>query len=73
MLEILSDNKIPFHSLIDIPDEPVILPEKIRNDIFLILKEGLHNIIRHAGADKVEFAARLEEKKCTILLKDNGV
>lgn len=73
MLEILTDNNINFVAAIDIPDNPVILKEKIRNDAFLILKEGLHNIIRHSGAGSVEFRAELNENICKISLKDNGV
>ena len=73
MLEILTDNKIKFRSFLELPDDPVILQEKIRNDAFLILKEGLHNIIRHANAGNVEFIAKLKEKSCTITLKDDGV
>ncbi len=73
MLEILTDNKIKFSSFLELPDDPVILQEKIRNDAFLILKEGLHNIIRHAKAGNVEFIAKLKEKSCTITLKDDGV
>ncbi len=73
MLEILTDNKINFIAAIEIPDDPVILKEKIRNDAFLILKEGLHNIIRHAGAGTVEFTATLRENNCSIYLKDDGV
>jgi len=72
MLEVLTDNKINFNSSIEIPDEPVILQEKIRNDSFLILKEGLHNILRHALAKNVEFNAVLEGNMCTICLKDDG-
>ncbi|MCX6249724.1 MAG: FG-GAP-like repeat-containing protein [Bacteroidetes bacterium] len=73
MLEILTDNKINFRPAINIPDDPIILQEKIRNDAFLILKEGLHNIIRHAGAGNVEFSAEIKENICTIYLKDDGV
>jgi signal transduction histidine kinase len=73
MMELLTDNKINFQSEIKIPDDPVILQEKIRNDTFLILKEGLHNIIRHAGARNVEFKAELTENRSTISLKDDGV
>jgi signal transduction histidine kinase len=72
MLEILTDNNINFIAAIDIPDNPVILKEKIRNDAFLILKEGLHNIIRHAGAGNVKFTAELKENVCSISLKDDG-
>jgi signal transduction histidine kinase len=59
--------------VIDIPDDPVILPEKIRNDAFLIIKEGLHNIIRHSEARNVVFTAGLKENYCTISLKDDGI
>ncbi len=73
MLEILTDNHINFIAAIEIPDAPIILKEKIRNDAFLILKEGLHNIIRHSGAGNVEFRAELKENICIIRLKDDGV
>jgi len=72
MLEILTDNHINFTATIEIPDNPVILKEKIRNDAFLILKEGLHNIIRHSGAGNVKFSAELKENECFICLKDDG-
>lgn len=73
MLEILTDNHINFIAAIEIPDDPVILKEKTRNDAFLILKEGLHNIIRHSGAVNVEFRAELKANICVISLKDDGV
>ncbi len=73
MFEILTDNNINFRSSLDIPDEPIVLKEKIRNDAFLILKEGLHNIIRHSGAKNVAFKAELIDNHCTILLTDDGV
>ncbi len=73
MLEILTDNNINFIATIEIPDNPVILKEKIRNDAFLILKEGLHNIIRHSGARNVEFVANLKDNGCFVRLKDDGV
>jgi signal transduction histidine kinase len=73
MLEILTDNNIRFHSAVDIPDHPVIMEEKTRNDIFLILKEGIYNCIRHSGARNVEFSAGIKENRCTISLKDDGI
>jgi signal transduction histidine kinase len=72
MLEILTDNKINFLAEINIPDDPIILKENIRNDAFLILKEALNNTIRHSGADKVCFTAKVRDEFCTISLKDNG-
>ncbi|MCX6306900.1 MAG: FG-GAP-like repeat-containing protein [Bacteroidetes bacterium] len=72
MLEITTDNKINFRSDIDIPDDPIILQEKVRNDAFLILKEGLHNIIRHSGAGNVAFSAVVNENLCIVRLRDDG-
>ncbi|MFZ4547758.1 MAG: sensor histidine kinase, partial [Bacteroidales bacterium] len=73
MFETLTDNNINFSSTLDIPDTPILLKEKIRNDSFLIMKEGLHNIIRHSGAKNVAFKAELINNNCTISLKDDGV
>ncbi len=72
MLEILTDNNIAFNSAIDIPEDPIILRENIRNDAFLILKEALHNIIRHSGAKRVGFRAEVKENLCRITLTDDG-
>ncbi len=71
--DVLTDNKINYLADVDVPDEPIILEEKIRNDAFLIMKEGLHNIIRHSGAGNVEFRAAVRENLCEISLKDDGV
>ncbi len=73
MLELLTDNRIRFVPDVNIPDEAAVLPDKVRNDTFLILKEGLHNVIRHSGADTVRFVVRTSAARCYITLKDNGV
>jgi len=57
----------------DIPDDVVSLPEKLRNDAFLILKEALHNIIRHSAAQNVIFSTLFLDNTCTISLKDDGI
>jgi signal transduction histidine kinase len=73
MMELLNDNNINYRPSVEIPDEPIVLHEQIRNNLFLILKEGLHNIIRHSKSKNVEFHARFASGKCTISLKDDGV
>jgi len=72
MMEMLTDNHISFYPEISIPEEQIILDDKIRNNTFLILKEALNNAIRHSGADKVYFTAKIEGNICIISLKDNG-
>lgn len=73
MLEILTDNNITFNPTTEIADDPIILPEAIRNNVFMILKEGLHNIIKHSGSQNVEFTVALKNSQCLISLKDDGV
>jgi signal transduction histidine kinase len=72
MFELLTDNQIGFENAVSIPEEPVILRENVRNDAFLILKEALHNTIRHAKATHVIFMANVEHKECCLTLADNG-
>jgi signal transduction histidine kinase len=72
MFELLTDNQIGFENLVDIPEEPIILQENVRNDAFLILKEALHNTIRHARATHVVFSAKVDQKECCLILSDNG-
>ncbi len=43
-----------------------------RKNLFLIMKEAFHNIIKHAGADKVLVTIYLEKKRLSIEIADNG-
>jgi len=44
---------------------------EMRRNIFLSVKECLHNIVKHAGATKVFFSVELE-KTIMIIIHDNG-
>lgn len=72
MLDVLTDNNIGFASDVELGETHIILSEKVRNDAFLILKEGLNNIIRHSGASQVSLYARVEKNRCVIRLQDDG-
>jgi two-component sensor histidine kinase len=72
LLEVLQDNNIGYSQQIELPDQPITIRESLRNDAFLILKEALHNIIKHSGAKKVTFKASLNATTCTLVLKDDG-
>jgi len=43
----------------------------IRRNIFLLLKESLHNIVKHAGAKTVTIKATVKEK-LELIIKDDG-
>lgn len=43
-----------------------------RHDLLLIIKEGVHNIIKHSNADKANFDVMQQGKRFIIELSDNG-
>jgi len=59
---------------VDLPDnipDCVISPEA-RHNLFLVVKEALNNIARHAGAGEVRLRITASEDQITITIKDNG-
>ncbi len=48
-----------------------IVSGNIRRNIFLLLKESLHNIVKHAGAKTVIIKATIKEK-LELVIKDDG-
>lgn len=54
----------------DLPAMP--LPPEMRHDIFLVVKESLTNVLRHAGAKEVLVEARITGPTLEILIRDDG-
>jgi ligand-binding sensor domain-containing protein/signal transduction histidine kinase len=57
--------------------EPAELPpyrvaSAVRRNIFLIVKEALHNIVKHAAASEVTMEVKTQEKSLKIHIHDNG-
>lgn len=68
----LNDKKLSIHIPSSVPD--VSLKAAYRRNIFLILKESLHNIIKHSQASLVEITIAIEnhKRKFSLAIKDNG-
>jgi signal transduction histidine kinase len=73
LYEIFIDNGIEYHSEINAPNIPIVLPDELKNDTFLILKEATHNIIRHSKAKSVTLNADINDHTCIISLMDDGI
>jgi signal transduction histidine kinase len=43
-----------------------------RRNIFLVVKEALHNVIKHSGASQVSISLHWSEGALTIRIEDNG-
>lgn len=70
--EIFQDSE--FHCDIDIPH---VLPEKaltseVRHHLFLAVKEGLHNVLRHAGPCRVSLQLDASGDRLKITIEDQG-
>ena len=48
------------------------LPLEFKRDIFLIYKEALNNIVRHAGANAVEIEIDCKRNRLQMRIADNG-
>ena len=55
----------------DLPAQP--LPPEVRHSIFLVVKEALTNVLRHADAREVRVEAKATGHGLEILIRDDGV
>lgn len=72
VMEYLSQNGI--RCTVDMPSysESYFLSGEFRRNVFLSVKEVLHNIIKHAQASQVDMIVETE-KELTIRINDNGI
>lgn len=61
---------VRFHFPREIPSIP--MTAEVRRNLFLTIKEALHNIVKHARAGKVDISLKVENQRLEIILKDNG-
>jgi signal transduction histidine kinase/streptogramin lyase len=61
-----------FH--LDFPDNPPnrLLAPEVRHNLFLVLKEALNNVVRHAAASEVQVCFKATEDAINLIVEDNG-
>ena len=45
----------------------------VRRQVFLVFKECIHNVVRHARCTEVDVEVRVENKRMVVQVRDNGV
>ena len=70
--ETLEQRRIEFELDASPAIEKLKLNADTRRNIYLIFKEALNNIVRHANADDVKIALRSEAGELVLLISDNG-
>jgi signal transduction histidine kinase len=58
-------------------ERPEVLPSlalsvEVRRNIYLSVREALHNVVKHSGAQEVKISLQKNEQTFTITVKDNG-
>ncbi|HEY1661853.1 MAG TPA: two-component regulator propeller domain-containing protein [Verrucomicrobiae bacterium] len=48
------------------------LPTNVRHNFFLVIKEALHNIVKHANASEIRLQMDLHEEILELVIEDNG-
>ncbi|GAB5535500.1 MAG: hypothetical protein Rubg2KO_17490 [Rubricoccaceae bacterium] len=54
----------------EVPVRPV--SAEVRRAVFLIEKEALHNVVKHAGAQTVEVELTMDSDRLTLVISDDG-
>lgn len=62
----------PFHFESHGISDDIKLSLKLRRHLFLVYKEALHNVVRHAEATQVQLVLTFEDGMLRVLVKDNG-
>ncbi|MEI8043120.1 MAG: ATP-binding protein, partial [Verrucomicrobiota bacterium] len=59
---------------LDLPDHPPERPvsAELRHNLFLIVKEALNNVVRHAHASEVRLRIVVTDAALNVLVADNG-
>lgn len=70
--EYLESAGIDYHCATPDLENVLKLRAEERRNIFLVVKEALHNIVKHAGATSVEVSFTLKGKILRIVIHDNG-
>ncbi len=70
--ELLHEKGIDF--ALDLPEsiKPITIPVTRRHDMYLILKEAIHNIMQHSGASQTRISFRADCRNLYCRVQDNG-
>ncbi len=62
------------HCELDFPDisQNIKLPQSVRRNLFLVIKETFHNILKHSGAKDVKVKVSIAGHHLKVVITDNG-
>lgn len=70
--DILDAKDIAYRFYLDDKHRDVTLGTDIRREIYLMFKECVNNLVKHAEATRVEMSVQIENDSLVVKIKDNG-
>ncbi len=70
--EFFDDSEMTYRLKIPTFIPPVPLRAEMRHGLFLVVKEALNNVLKHAHATQVSISVKLEHQNLEIIVEDNG-
>ncbi|MBL7844073.1 MAG: hypothetical protein JNK44_09435 [Cyclobacteriaceae bacterium] len=72
-VQLLSPKNIEFEFVVDVSDDKILLSPQVKQNLYLIYKEALHNIVKHAQAKHVSIRVEQSVRKIAMQITDDGV
>lgn len=70
--KLLNEKGIDIYYKIELQELKIKLPLMFKQNIYLIFKEAINNIVKHSNATKVEITLATEKTNFIMIIKDNG-
>ncbi len=70
--DLFEDHEIKVNFMVKGETDDVALTGERRRNIFLVLKEALHNIIKHANCGQVDIQFNISENQLELFIADDG-
>ncbi len=71
--QILSPKNIEFEFVVHTSDDKILLSPQVKQNLYLIYKEALHNIVKHAQAKCVSIRVEQSMRNIVMQISDDGV
>ncbi len=71
-IEYLENTSITPHIVIPENIPAIVVNGSIRRNVFLVVKEALQNVVKHAGATRVDIILAKEPEGMSLVIHDNG-
>jgi len=71
--ELLIGKSVEYHIEVDEGKKELILPSAYRRNLYLLIKEAIHNISKHSDARNVRIELETNRKEMKVCIEDDGM